>query len=1230
MEFFNSLNLTQIKGGTKLKQGDLGSVLSYSLTDENGQEITSFDNKTAYINLVLDDKIWFTTTTLVDISRVTFRIDKAIPIGLYYLEIKIDDYIFPSDRDSIILIEEGSTPYDLKELVPNYDINMTIKGILSDLSQKGIDIRDLKTKMNAIYNIAIDDHAEVAKARGKEATLGDRLDRMSTNIDDKASAKWVEKSLNNILSTTPKASLASFEEIQSTYPNGANGIVVARDSGKWYYWSDASKTWMEGGTYQSKIIGENEVSADNVDFVQGIQQMLVQKVGGSAWVWQGGEIRPYASANWARYMPIHLIKNKTYYIHNARGYFSHVVSVDGTRQIKQLSTKDALVSTEYTATEDSLLYISTNVSEHDEAPKVFNASIAELKSAHVDFNNLPNGYVTLSIPKLTLNVKPEELSFVNVVKQLVDEFTFKAGEYWTGRGDEKKPEDTWGTYPKLYVQAGKTYGLKNVRGYFTHYFDVSGNKIKTFATKDVLISQDYTPTVNGYFLITRRLTDPQSKVIQGGLSKASLLKNLDYGTFALESTVNFLSDDVKFVQETKQMLTDQIAGAFWFEKGGYVNLDVEKTWSLYSPVSLIKDKTYFIVGVRGFFTYVTSADNNRIIKRFSETDVLVTTEYTPTEDSILYVTTRNSDPKPKVFSASVEELSAANVDINNLPDDYISRKIPKLSVDVKATDLDFVTEIKQILDENTFIRGKYYTGKGKDKADSNDWGVYLPIILTKGVKYGLKDVRGVFTYFLSFDDRKLKQFSTKDILISQDYTPTENGYLLITRRLTDPQSKVIKGGLSKASLLKNLDYGTFALESTVNFLSDDNNSTRFGQKIDGIDSTQKTTVENLGYMSPIATWTKTKGFIDNVDVYVKDAGTYNFAIGNIDQNQLIVSPRTFTKKLNAGYNHLNLRHENIPIFYGEQMFFESKDNTVYAPKGEQNLIQDAQHTTSNDGYSGKIMYRTDNAIPFTYVVAEEFVNEKVDNLISTTKKLESIVSELEIFKRTPTLVSPNGTKFRLLVDNNGNLSTVSSVPSRVAVFGNSITSHEWLQGIGMAASSKDKDYFTLVKNYILSKNPRAIVERSNGSAWESEPNNRRQTFEQKMMSSLKPDTDIVILQFGDNLNTDEKRKNLETDIPNLISWIRNASPKALIYWVGIYYASQDFVDRIKRICEPLGVTFVDIYQYSKDPKYKSHVGAIIDLPDGTKYTVTDQGVASHPGDLGHKAIADEIIKNFLF
>ncbi|MFC3921231.1 hypothetical protein [Streptococcus lactarius] len=83
--------------------------------------------------------------------------------------------------------------------------------------------------------------------------------------------------------------------------------------------------------------------------------------------------------------------------------------------------------------------------------------------------------------------------------------------------------------------------------------------------------------------------------------------------------------------------------------------------------------------------------------------------------------------------------------------------------------------------------------------------------------------------------------------------------------------------------------------------------------------------------------------------------------------------------MNAGYNTLDVINEEREIFYGEQLFFESHDNTVYAAKGERNLIQDAQHVTSNAGYSGKVMYGTDNAIPFNYKVADE----------STKKRLKS-------------------------------------------------------------------------------------------------------------------------------------------------------------------------------------------------------------------------------------------------
>ena len=190
MFYSNSLNLIQVGGGTQVKQGDLGSKFSYKLANEKDQELDDFDKEVARINLVLDDKIVFTTTATVDNSTVTFNIDQALPVGLYFLEIKIRDYIFPSDKQTIIFVDSGAAVY--KELVPNYDVNMTLDGILSDLSQKGIDINDLKTKMSAIYNNALDDHAEITTARGEFDTLLQHIMSISANAiaaDKKASSK---------------------------------------------------------------------------------------------------------------------------------------------------------------------------------------------------------------------------------------------------------------------------------------------------------------------------------------------------------------------------------------------------------------------------------------------------------------------------------------------------------------------------------------------------------------------------------------------------------------------------------------------------------------------------------------------------------------------------------------------------------------------------------------------------------------------------------------------------------------------------------------------------------------------------------------------------------------------------------------------------------------------------------------------------------------------------------
>ena len=215
MFYFNTLNLNQVSGGNQVKQGDFGSTFTYKLADEKNQELDIFDQKTAYVNLVLNNNIVFTTTVIVDGSTVTFNIDKAIPTGLYFLEIKIDSYIFPSDRQTIILVTAGAVAYDLKDLVPNYDTNMTIAGILSDLSQKGIDITDLKSKMNVIYNNALADHAEIIQARGGLPSLDARLDGLDLKDTD----------LQNQINTNKTSITTTGLRIDNLIANAGNGTV---------------------------------------------------------------------------------------------------------------------------------------------------------------------------------------------------------------------------------------------------------------------------------------------------------------------------------------------------------------------------------------------------------------------------------------------------------------------------------------------------------------------------------------------------------------------------------------------------------------------------------------------------------------------------------------------------------------------------------------------------------------------------------------------------------------------------------------------------------------------------------------------------------------------------------------------------------------------------------------------------------------------------------------------
>lgn len=124
----NTTNLAQIDGGDLIKQGDLSSIFGFELLDENYRAMTLFEGQDAVVTLTKGQRRWKTTAPVTS-HAVNFNLDSILPSGKYRVEISVGGYIFPSDRDTYIEIEDSDKElvtedvYTLKEL----DIEKEVK-----------------------------------------------------------------------------------------------------------------------------------------------------------------------------------------------------------------------------------------------------------------------------------------------------------------------------------------------------------------------------------------------------------------------------------------------------------------------------------------------------------------------------------------------------------------------------------------------------------------------------------------------------------------------------------------------------------------------------------------------------------------------------------------------------------------------------------------------------------------------------------------------------------------------------------------------------------------------------------------------------------------------------------------------------------------------------------------------------------------------------------------------
>ena len=212
---------------------------------------------------------------------------------------------------------------------------------------------------------------------------------------------------------------------------------------------------------------------------------------------------------------------------------------------------------------------------------------------------------------------------------------------------------------------------------------------------------------------------------------------------------------------------------------------------------------------------------------------------------------------------------------------------------------------------------------------------------------------------------------------------------------------------------------------------------------------------------------------------------------------------------------------------------------------------------------------------------------------------------------------------------------------KVAILGNSITKHGYLEDVGwyaiygMAASSKERDFaHLLMKKFneiepceflvdnisdfeFFFENPYLEINNANNEFNKDKLANKSFSVEKDFKSFIDFNADIVIIAIGENINSlssDESKKHLHTELIHLFNALSN-NGKGKVFVRSCFWYDKVCDKILKEACEEFGGIFVDISKETGKEEYLAKSGL-------RKFW--HEGVANHPGDKGMKMIADYI------
>lgn len=561
---------------------------------------------------------------------------------------------------------------------------------------------------------------------------------------------------------------------------------------------------------------------------------------------------------------------------------------------------------------------------------------------------------------------------------------------------------------------------------------------------------------------------------------------------------------------------------------------------------------------------------------------------------------------------------------------------------------DTQSVVTELEDETLLVQCKYIDGT----STSQDWGIRYPLnwdmesdlYITMDATFSdttginlVNTTNGVFTKLDTNDfttSWRIGSYVLKKEKLSSLGINDKNGSLLISHHLD--------GWINIKSLSVSPKQGFVDDKHTINEMLDNNNlrnAYTLGQNPELLINAMNKSVAGLDLATPFnAPKLAEDGYLKEVKIFSPIATTVDLRIGTIDQNSLFVNntrniPNVAVK---AGMNILRYERSRVIMSPGQRLFINLKNVGMYAANDEvpsfaKALIRDTTHHIDDGTYSGNQLYQVDDICPFSYTVIEKDVRNKIEDITNEVQGMSDDVQAILPLKDHLYIKSPSGQKFILMVDNDGNLMTRSNVPTNVVVVGNSLT-YNW-GNFGLAASDPDHDWYAYVKSYIAKVNPKATFNRFGLGDWEGSTTTaqRDTVFNEQLKPALSANTDLVIVQLGDNINSNDKNATFGADAKKLIQNIKSVSPKATVVWVATWYQSYaNITTDVQTACEAENAIYVPIHNIAQESGHTSHIGAVQTDAEGNTRTIDSEGQASHPGDSGHQLIGEAVIRSFDF